>query len=44
MSRAAAQRASQLLSSTAHSLQQWRGAKAVTTKLAVEMLQVRAAC
>lgn len=43
MSRAAAQRASQLLASAAHSLQQWRGAKAVTTKLSVEMLKVSAA-
>ena len=37
----AAQRAALLLDSAAYSLQQLRGAKAVTTKLSVELLQVR---
>ncbi len=37
----AAQRASELLGSTAHRLQQLRGAKSVTTKLTVEMLEAR---
>lgn len=36
-----AQRTSQLLTAACHQLQQWRGAKAVSTKLAVELLQVR---
>ena len=36
-----AQRATQLISAACHQLQQWRGAKAVTTKLNVELLKVR---
>ena len=35
-----AQRTSQLLTVACHQLQQWRGAKAVSTKLSVELLQV----